>query len=66
MAEIISLNEGRVQHLRQMPRCDKCGSRLSFVEQVSPIAGKMWNVYRCNGCKGIQWKLAPPKGPTDK
>jgi hypothetical protein len=61
MAEIISFKAGRVQHLRLMPRCDKCGSRLSFVEQASPVAGKLWNVFRRSGCKDIQWKLAPPK-----
>jgi hypothetical protein len=62
MAEIISLAEGRVQHLREMPRCDKCKGRLSFVEQVAPVRGKIWNVYRCRQCKGIQWKLAKPEG----
>jgi uncharacterized protein with PIN domain len=61
MAEIISFTDERVQRFRQLPRCDKCASRLSFVEQVAPVNGKVWDVYRCPGCKGIQWKLANGK-----
>ena len=58
MADIISLTADRVQRVKQRPRCHTCGNRLVFVEQATPLPGKVWDVYRCSGCKGIQWKQA--------